>query len=161
MSIRPACRPARVVGAALHLFLLLGGLAGLLSGGCPAPSGTTGSDAGIDSGPARGEQSTSPPPPATPVGPVEVSIQDFAFQPRQVTVRVGQSVRWTNRDRVEHTVTSGNPFAAGSGQEFNSGLIAPGRAFTRTFDRPGTFEYFCIPHQFMSSMRGATVTVQP
>lgn len=69
-----------------------------------------------------------------------VQIRDFAFQPASVTISVGQSVRWTNRDQVAHTAT---------GPGFDV-VLPPGRTGTATFTTAGRFAYICTPHSFMT-----------
>ncbi len=77
-----------------------------------------------------------------------VTIQNVAFDPTSISVAVGTTVTWTNRDSVEHTVTADD----GS---FDSQTIAPGATFSQTFSNAGTFTYHCkIP----SAMK-ATVIV--
>jgi plastocyanin len=75
-------------------------------------------------------------------GPAAVRIADLAFRAGELRVPVGTRVRWTNEDRVQHTVTAND----GS---FDSGLLDPGDTFDRVFDRPGTYAYHCTPHPFM------------
>jgi plastocyanin len=70
---------------------------------------------------------------------VTVEMRNIAFEPRTVTVPAGTTVVWVNRDAFAHTVTADN----GS---FDSGLIPPGGAFRFTFERPGTYPYYCVPH---------------
>lgn len=94
-------------------------------------------------------------------GVTVVLIRDLAFSPKSVTIKVGETVRWVNRDIVVHTVTSGNPGDADAGALFDSGDISFNGEFERTFDAAGTFTYFCIPHQEMAAMRDATVIVEP
>jgi plastocyanin len=72
-----------------------------------------------------------------------VSIRDFAFQPATVTVRVGDTVTWTNRDDVIHTVKW-------SGGQPESPDLAKGESYSRTFGRVGVFPYVCGPHPFMT-----------
>jgi plastocyanin len=76
-------------------------------------------------------------PPA--VAEVTVSIADMLYQPATLEVPAGTTVRWTNDDRVVHTVTARD----GS---FNSGVLAIGAEFSQTFDEVGTFDYFCAVH---------------
>jgi plastocyanin len=71
-----------------------------------------------------------------------VSIQDFAFQPASVTVRVGDTVTWTNRDDVVHTVQ----WSGGS----ESPDLENGESYSRTFTSTGVFSYICGPHPFMT-----------
>jgi len=58
----------------------------------------------------------------------EIIIQGMAFSPAEMSVAVGTTVTWTNKDAVAHTVTSGAPGAV-SGQ-FDSGNISPNGNFT-------------------------------
>jgi len=69
-----------------------------------------------------------------------VTIRSMAFVPRTITVKVGSTVTWTNRDPVTHTV---------SGTGFVSGPIAPGKSYSHTFSSPGTYEYICTIHPSM------------
>jgi plastocyanin len=77
-----------------------------------------------------------------------------SYSPDQVIVQVGQAVRWVNVSDVEHTVTADPTAAPGrafvhvppGAEAFDSGPIAPGGTFRRTFRTPGTFVYFSRPH---------------
>jgi YVTN family beta-propeller protein len=73
----------------------------------------------------------------------KVSIAGFAFQPQAINIKAGESVAWSNDDGPAHTIT----FKDGSAGTKN---LAPGEAFTRAFDRPGTYEYFCSFHPYMT-----------
>ncbi len=123
-------------------------LAPLALAGCPA-SAPAPHDGGSGDGSDDG------------VTTVEVAIRDFAFVPNEITIRAGQRVRWTNEDLAAHTVTSGDPEDADAGTRFNSNLLTRGGTFSFTFESPGRFEYFCIPHASMASMRDAAVVVEP
>ena len=72
------------------------------------------------------------------------------LQPR-MQVTVGTTVVWTNNDPLPHTVTA-------SDKSFNSGLIQPGKTYSHTFSKAGTFSYYCIPHPFM---KGTVVVREP
>jgi plastocyanin len=85
----------------------------------------------------------------------EVWLQGMAFTPGTITVSAGTTIKWTNKDNVTHTVTSGMPGSPDG--IFDSGNMSNGATFSHTFNTKGTFQYYCIPHQ--SSMRG-TVVVQ-
>src|SRR5437764_694795 len=75
---------------------------------------------------------------------VPVDIANFAYNPDPVTINVGDTIVWTQRDTTIHTVTSGNsPTPNGL---FNSGNLSLNQTFSHTFTTPGTFPYFCIPH---------------
>ena len=85
-----------------------------------------------------------------PVATNAVAIQNFAFSPAIVTVKVGTTVTWTNRDQDAHTAT------AMSGG-FHSPTLNAGQSYQYTFTTPGRFEYLCTIHPFMT----ATVVVTP
>jgi plastocyanin len=66
------------------------------------------------------------------------------FQPKNISIAIGvnNTVTWTNDDDVVHTVHSDLP-------EFDSLFLDPGKSFTHTFTRPGTYTYHCDPHPWM------------
>jgi plastocyanin len=71
----------------------------------------------------------------------------FAFSPRQVTIKSGQTVRWVNTDNVFHTVTSTNSLdRLRPNGRFNKSLSRRGQTFDYTFRQPGTYHYYCQPH---------------
>ncbi len=82
---------------------------------------------------------------------------DNAYDPIDLTVAVGATVRWTNLDGVAHTVTSGTSDGAVVSPDgmFDSGFLNQDDTFTYTFTEPGTYPYFCTPHPWMQG----TVTV--
>jgi plastocyanin len=73
----------------------------------------------------------------------DVEISNYSFMPSELTINVGDVVRWTNRDDMSHTATSNNLL-------FNSGLISTNSSFQHTFTTTGTFDYHCSPHPFMT-----------
>ena len=87
---------------------------------------------------------------APPVAGTAVAITNFAFTPATLSVKVGDTVTWTNRDEEPHTV------AADDGS-FHSPGMDTSATYTFTFTKPGTFGYICSIHPFM---RG-TVVVNP
>lgn len=70
-----------------------------------------------------------------------VSVKDFSFQPKTITIHVGDLVTWTNNDTAAHTVTSTGNWDTGS---FGSGASRSIR-----FIAPGTYAYFCLIHSIM------------
>ena len=78
-----------------------------------------------------------------------VSIQNFAFSPSSLTVKVGDTVMWTNSDSATHTVVAGD----GS---FKSGNLGQGASYQFTFKAAGTYAYKCGIHPSMTG----TVVVQ-
>ena len=83
------------------------------------------------------------PPPGSPVrsGVVQIAYRNITIQPDAIRVRVGSTLRWTNFDTVQHTVTS-----RGGPQSFASGKLSPGLSFHIRVQRPGTIHYLCTIH---------------
>ena len=96
--------------------------------------------------------------PYAQTNPVEVLIADGSsspsnddfFEPSQITVAKGTTVKWINQDSTLHTVTSGKPNEGNSGTEFDSSYFAAGKTFQHQFSTAGTFDYYCTLHPFMS-----------
>lgn len=66
------------------------------------------------------------------------------FTPAQLKVKVGTKVTWTNPAGGFHSVTGGTPAAKDT-----SKINQPTAAFPSyevTFDKAGTYPYFCEPH---------------
>ena len=84
-----------------------------------------------------------PPPPPPPPVAGDVRIADFSFTPATLSVPVGSRVRWVNGGVAPHTATARD----GS---FDSGFLSTGDGFSRTFNAPGTIEYFCTIHPAMT-----------
>ena len=75
----------------------------------------------------------------------EVTIDNFAFQPAELTISVGTRVTWVNRDDVPHTATdSARP------RRFDSGTLDTDGRYAHDFSQPGTYEYFCAVHPHMT-----------
>jgi len=77
--------------------------------------------------------------------PDAVTIDNFAFGPATISVAAGTKVTWTNRDDEPHTVVS-----ADNPRTFKSGALDTGDNFSFTFDKPGTYRYFCSIHPHMT-----------
>jgi plastocyanin len=82
-----------------------------------------------------------------------VSTDDSAFDPDQLTITVGETVKWTNTADAEwhsatHTPASGAPL-------FNSPNLYPGDSFSFKFVTAGTYPYNCRHHPGMTG----TITV--
>ena len=86
----------------------------------------------------QGEEKPQEKPAAT-----QVKIDNFSFEPREITVAAGTTVVWTNRDDVPHTVTSSN-------DKFGSKALDTDDAFSFTFKDPGKYEYYCSVHPKMT-----------
>jgi len=73
----------------------------------------------------------------------EVKIDNFSFGPGTLTVPVGTTVTWTNRDDIPHTVVS-------TDGAFKSKVLDTDEKFSFTFGKAGTFPYFCSIHPKMT-----------
>ena len=74
---------------------------------------------------------------------MEASIDNFSFTPKQMTVKAGATVRWTNKDDIPHTVTSDN-------NVFSSPVLDSNQNFQFTFTSVGKFAYYCRLHPKMT-----------
>lgn len=84
-----------------------------------------------------------------PVAGNTVEIKDFAYSPASLSVKVGDTVTWTNKDLTGHSATADD----GS---FDTGVLAQGESGSFTFTKAGTFAYHCTPHP---NIQG-TITVE-
>lgn len=105
----------------------------------------------------------------------DVGMSDSAFEPSQLTVAVGTTVRWKNTSGRAHTVTAyGNEIPAGAtffasgnfddtaaareGWQEGEGAIYSEESYQHTFETAGEHPYFCIPHERAGMV--ATVIVE-
>lgn len=78
---------------------------------------------------------------------VEVVIQNYRFEPAEVRIRVGDTVRWINQEkRTSHSVL----FSQDQGGE--SERFFPQETWQRRFDTPGRYPYSCGPHPEMKGV---------
>lgn len=95
----------------------------------------------------------------------EVDITDLSpkqwYDPRVITVKVNDTIKWTNNDTEPHTVTSGigggisSVLTNGRGTPnglFDSGLFSPGSAISIHFNKTGVYNYFCTIHPWMEGV---------
>jgi len=87
---------------------------------------------------------------STPSNVAYLSIVNYGFSPSSLTVKSGTTVVWTNMDRVDHTVTFGGHGGAGTGSGMDSGMMGHMASHSYTFMEPGTYEYHCDPHSYMT-----------
>ena len=95
--------------------------------------------------------------PVESAGAHRVEMNDqLLFDPEQLTLRVGETVRWRNVGAVSHTSTCDEGEANQSeehvqrpegAESWNSGLVNTDDEFERTFEVPVEYTYFCIPHE--------------
>jgi 3',5'-cyclic-AMP phosphodiesterase len=76
---------------------------------------------------------------------VKASIDNFSFAPKELTVKAGTIVDWTNKDDTPHTVTSDDDV-------FSSPLMDTDKSFQYTFQKPGKFPYHCKLHPMMTGI---------
>ena len=83
-----------------------------------------------------------------------VEITEFAYSPKEITVKVGDTVEWVNRDAFLHTVTSGEVTGPENkaDDKFDENLDEAGSKASVTFDEAGTFTYFCKQHNAMDGV---------
>jgi plastocyanin len=114
------------------------GLSKFLGGGSNSKNGTPG---------ASTAKSTH-----TPPGPISViTIKSGKYRPKNVTVKIGTTLTWTNNDTTTESVTSDTPGG------FDSGPLASGASWKYTFSQAGTFPY----HSTGTNGAFGSVTVTP
>lgn len=84
---------------------------------------------------------------SAPVAKNSVQISSFSFSPASLTVKVGDTVTWTNQDSVGHSATADD-------KSFETGILGQGKSGAITFSKAGTYAYYCSVH---SSMRGTVI----
>ncbi|MSP14878.1 MAG: hypothetical protein EXR62_18205 [Chloroflexi bacterium] len=89
----------------------------------------------------EGDKAAKPP----VLGSKEGDMFAYMFLPEKLTVKVGDTIKWTNVDEAEHTITAKD-------KSFDSGVIKIGSSFSRTFDKAGVYEYLCSTHPAMKGV---------
>ena len=74
------------------------------------------------------------------------------YIPGSIIIQSGDKVRWINNDVEVHSVTSGLESSADGGNQFDSGLLNANQTFEHTFDKPGTYNYYCSVHPIMTGL---------
>lgn len=78
---------------------------------------------------------------------VEVSIEKMKFEPQQVKIKPGTTVKWVNNEkRNNHSILFEKEDLPESDRFF------PGEFWQRTFEKPGLFPYRCGPHPEMTGV---------
>lgn len=97
-------------------------------------------------------------------GNATVMTKLLEFQPEKLTVKAGTTVVWKVSDSLGHTVTTGTFTAVGDGlrsAEEPDGVLdmtlTQGKTASHTFDKPGTYTYYCSIHKGMNG----EITVTP
>lgn len=73
----------------------------------------------------------------------DVKIENFTFKDKEITVKVGTTVRWVNEDDIPHNIVAKD-------MSFKSKVLDTGDEFSYTFTKPGVFDYFCGLHPHMT-----------
>ena len=133
--------------ALLAIALLVLGCSSSSSGGYGA-SATSATSATTPTTVATGGSTGASTSGSATAGP-KVDISNFSFNPGTLTVKVGDTVTWTNNDSATHTVTAND-------NSFKSADLAPGASFSNTFSTAGTYPYRCTIHPNMTG----TIVVQ-
>lgn len=90
----------------------------------------------------------------TPVqeGIIEMKIENFAFVPSELKIKVGSKVTWVNKDSTPHIIASDFQGRA----VLSSEMLGQGDSYSHVFDEAGTYDYHCSIH---TSMKGRIVVV--
>jgi len=115
-----------------------------LTGACGGDDAATNTD-GDTATTASGDSAT--PAPGGDAKPTSsIAVKDFKFDPSAATVKAGEVVTWTNEDTFNHSIfDKGGAF---KGPDFGSPVGTT--TFTHTYDKPGTYPYFCGVHNSMT-----------
>lgn len=140
--------PRRLLAVAALCLLALGACGGEDDSGT-AGGGTTettaaGGDAGAGAADKGGDEKAG----GAAVEGDAVTIEEFQYKPADLKVKAGTKVTFTNKDSFAHTVTAKD-------KAYDSGNMEEGAVFEHTYDKPGTYDYFCAIHVYMTG----TVTV--
>jgi plastocyanin len=111
------------------------------------------------------------PPAAAAAGEVTVEMHSeggmFRFEPANLTIKAGTTVRWVNASENRHTATDNPEMEKAAGQAvlpagvepWSSAFLTNGQTFSKTFTVPGKYQYFCRNHEQFGMV--ATITVTP
>ncbi|MCX6745888.1 MAG: cupredoxin domain-containing protein [Candidatus Parcubacteria bacterium] len=118
----------------------------------PSPVNNQNANVPVTPPTANLNQPVTPPPanvsePAQPKT-VAVQIMNFAFNPATLTIKVNDTVKWTNNDSVPHAI-------AGTG--FGSSTLNNGETYSNIFNQVGIYDYHCSIHP---SMTGQIIVTQ-
>ena len=73
---------------------------------------------------------------------VTIDIKNLKYSSRQVTIKVGDTVTWVNKDDADHTVTADD-------DSFDSGNLGNGQSHSHKFTKAGEYTYHCEHHPRM------------
>lgn len=112
-------------------------------------------------------------------GDYDIGMSSNAFKPEEHTISAGDTVVWKNTSSRAHSVTAYEDAIPADAQYFASGgfeseqaarkswvrqkgrdggKVLGGKTYKHTFEVPGTYNYFCIPHEVVGMV--GTITVE-
>jgi plastocyanin len=118
-------------------------LGGALAAGCGSSSSSSSNSSSASTPAATPANSTPAAAPAAGATALAVSMKNIQFAPKSVTAKVGQTIKWTNNDSVDHNVT------AKSGATFKSSNFGQGGTYSFKPTKAGTITYVCTIHPGM------------
>jgi len=126
-----------------------------------SPTASSGGNAVAAAGTPGGASAAAP-----AVNPTVNMTDALRFEPATLTVPKGTVVTWRNSSATMHTVTDDPGKAANKAdaalpsgaQPWDSGNLDPGKTFQHAFDTPGTYKYFCTPHEAAGMVATIVVT---
>jgi plastocyanin len=77
-----------------------------------------------------------------PLADIGVDMKNIQFKPKNITIKPGDEVTWTNRDTAQHDATARNG-------DFETDLLSKGETATIPLNDPGTINYYCTVHPTM------------
>jgi plastocyanin len=105
------------------------------------------------------DEASSSPSSGKPDGPV-IKLSQLMFTPATTEIKVGTTLTWTNDESISHTVTSGEATGIDANTSLRSGekpdgmynerLPKKGDSFSFTYDKAGTYPYYCDIHKGMN-----------
>jgi plastocyanin len=127
---------------------LLFAVVALVAAGCGS-SNNSSSSSSASSAPATttGSTSTSGGTAAPSGKTVTIDMKNIQFNPKTVTVKVGETVKWVNQDSVPHNV---------SGGPLHSPTFGNGGTFTYKATKAGKISYVCTIHPGMTATLNVT-----
>jgi plastocyanin len=136
-----------IIGIVVVVIIVIGAVAFMPKNNSSSTQTSTPSQASQTQQPSQAAQTQTSS--QSTAGKNAVTIQNFAYSPATITVKVGDKITWTNQDSIGHSATADN----GS---FDTGVLQQGQSGSITFSKAGTFTYHCSVHPNMK----ATVIVQ-
>jgi plastocyanin len=117
----------------------------LLTGAALTAAGCGGDDEGSGGGASEPSSKPSSSGSAPKTGALEIKMENFQFDPKSATVKVGQQVKWVNQDTADHNVIDEKT------DLFKSDQFGRGGSFTFSPKKAGTIDYVCTLHPGMTA----------